>query len=584
MTDMSNRLPRWYPKLSLGGKMLAIIAVLGVSCLAALTTSTWISQRDQRHLAELTTRTQQDMTTQAGSRMGDLGATVVGQLALVDEVRSAQLAFQAQVLDWKSLLLRGGRPDQREAFTAAFKAKETLVRENCREAGVLLGDDKALRAAMDGFITEYDKLQKSYRNGMSMIDLAEEYRDGATRADDYMVGRDAAPIAALDKLVGMARSNASNAVSTALDTGRAEIDATARRGSDEVSVVNSGSARRGIWVTVCVLVVMVAIASIALMVMRSTLRPLRASAAALDALAVGDLTVAAPPAGHDEIGRMNESLDRALTGTKQAIVAVAEEAGKVAKESRIIADAAGTVAHSAARTSEEAHRVAASTGKVGTSMGSVSASVVELSSSIDELARTAGEVAAIAKEADRQACAADAEMQALGRSGTEIGEAIAIIQAIAGQTNLLALNATIEAARAGEAGRGFAVVASEVKLLANQTSAATSRIEVMVHGIQEHTGASARTIAAIVQVIRRIAELQQTVASAIEEQSATTKEITRNVGEVEAGVRSIGGSIDGLAAATKESESASAAAHAAATTLRAVSDDMDALVKRFKTA
>ena len=113
-------------------------------------------------------------------------------------------------------------------------------------------------------------------------------------------------------------------------------------------------------------------------------------------------------------------------------------------------------------------------------------------------------------------------MSRLGTSSAEIDNVIKLITSIAEQTNLLALNATIEAARAGEAGKGFAVVASEVKDLAQETARATGDISARVEAIQKDTGGAAASISGVTEVIGQIDSYQSAIASAVEQQSATT--------------------------------------------------------------
>ena len=129
----------------------------------------------------------------------------------------------------------------------------------------------------------------------------------------------------------------------------------------------------------------------------------------------------------------------------------------------------------------------------------------------------------------QRADAADGTVRELVEAAKKIGEVVSLINSIAQQTNLLALNATIEAARAGEAGRGFAVVASEVKILAQQTAAATGEIQSQVDGMQSATAKMVEAIQAIVTTIGAITEVTTMVASAVEEQGAATHEIARNV-------------------------------------------------------
>ena len=114
-----------------------------------------------------------------------------------------------------------------------------------------------------------------------------------------------------------------------------------------------------------------------------------------------------------------------------------------------------------------------------------------------------------------------------------------MITSIAEQTNLLALNATIEAARAGEAGKGFAVVATEVKDLAQETARATEDISRRVEAIQADTSGAVAAIEEITSVIARISDFQTTIASAVEEQTATTAEMSRSVTEAATGTGEI---------------------------------------------
>ena len=130
-------------------------------------------------------------------------------------------------------------------------------------------------------------------------------------------------------------------------------------------------------------------------------------------------------------------------------------------------------------------------------------------------------------------------MNELGKAADQINKVTETITEISEQTNLLALNATIEAARAGEAGKGFAVVANEIKELAKQTAAATVDIKTKIPGVQEATGVTVKEINEIGEVITDVDKIVATIAAAVEEQTATTKEIAQNVHQASQGIAEV---------------------------------------------
>ncbi len=165
---------------------------------------------------------------------------------------------------------------------------------------------------------------------------------------------------------------------------------------------------------------------------------------------------------------------------------------------------------------------------------------------------------------------------------TEIGGILRMIEGVAAQTKMLALNATLEAARAGESGKGFAVVADEVKQLAQETARATDDIARRVQAIQTDTGGSVEAISEVSAVIQRISEFQTTIASAVEEQSATTAEMNRSVNEAAQGTNEISRNIDGVAEAASMTSQGADETQVATADLARMSAQLNSVVAGFR--
>ena len=224
----------------------------------------------------------------------------------------------------------------------------------------------------------------------------------------------------------------------------------------------------------------------------------------------------------------------------------------VASATNEMESSAQSLSATAEQTSQQSATVAAAAEQATVNVQTVAAAAEELTSSIDEISRQVSKSSEISSKAVEDAKATDHQIQSLVTAANKIGQVVALITDIAEQTNLLALNATIEAARAGDAGKGFAVVASEVKNLANQTAKATEEIGGQIGGIQTATNDSVAAIQEIGQTIGQINEIATTIASAVEEQSAATQEISRNVEQASTGTQQVSSNIAGVNEAASE--------------------------------
>jgi methyl-accepting chemotaxis protein len=341
-----------------------------------------------------------------------------------------------------------------------------------------------------------------------------------------------------------------------------------------------GSTRTSlIWTIVIALALAVLLA---LWVARMIVTPLRRVSSVLEAVAEGDLSQQLDVDQQDEVGHMATSLRRATVTLRQTV-------NDLATHSRTLSTAAGELAAtsknsatSAETGARQASAVAESAAAMSSNIQTVAAGAEEMGASIREISQSATQAVGVASRAVDVTATTTGVMAKLGESSTEIGNVIKVITSIAEQTNLLALNATIEAARAGEMGKGFAVVASEVKDLAQETARATEDIGQRVAAIQTDTVGAVAAIEEISEIIGRISEFQTTIASAVEEQTVTTNEMSRNVTEAaDAGGR-VADTINDVAASVQLTTVGVTEANRAAGQLAEMSDDLRVIVNRFR--
>lgn len=301
----------------------------------------------------------------------------------------------------------------------------------------------------------------------------------------------------------------------------------------------------------------------------------------MQAASKGDLTQEIRTTGNDHLGQVGTQMRVFFSALRSNMQLIGQAASTLSSSSEELTAISQQMAGNAEETATQATVVSAASEQVSKNVTVVATGSKEMQASIREISKSANEAARVAKSAVTVAESTNQTIAKLGDSSVEIGKVIKVITAIAQQTNLLALNATIEAARAGEAGKGFAVVANEVKELAKQTAKATEEIGQKIEAIQGDAKGAVQAIGEISGVINQINDISNTIASAVEEQTVTTNEISRNVNEAARGTSDIAKNISGVADAARDTTQGATDTQKAAFALSSLASDLQTLVSKF---
>ncbi|WP_433795424.1 methyl-accepting chemotaxis protein [Actinoplanes sp. CA-252034] len=499
------------------------------------------------------------------------GAVALGGLAAITLTSQSTLTTQAE--EMRSL----------EACLAAINHLNNRQSELKVDAyRAALGDDVNTDAA-DDTASSTEAADKVVACGLptALLQEFESYRPDFVAFNEFITNfvsdGVANPKSVLDRLPEIPEAN--NKTDDQLDALTEKVEAAVAEQKAEMAEAVSSTRNMAIIVAGIGLVVLV---GMAIPLVRSILGPIRQLGNVIDALDRGDLTVRSGITSRDEFGVMAAGLDRSLDKLRTSMQTIAEDADKLATASNQLAGVSAQIADAVDNTDRQSSSAATEADEISRNVQTVAAGSEEMGLSIREISRNTSEAAQIASIAVTEAARATDTIRQLGESSAEIGNVIKLITSIAEQTNLLALNATIEAARAGDAGKGFAVVASEVKDLAQETARATEDIHSRVNAIQQDTGGAVEVINRISEVIAQINDFQTTIASAVEEQTATTGEMSRSIAEVAAGSSRIASNISDVSSASAATVGGVTQTREASAAVSRTADELRNLVGAFR--
>ncbi len=297
--------------------------------------------------------------------------------------------------------------------------------------------------------------------------------------------------------------------------------------------------------------------------------------------AEGDLTQSIALDRSVRMGDLGRELDGLLGRMRGYVRDVSGQSTRLRTATDVLSSTSDQLHQSSGATDELSVDLTNSARTLAENVHTVAAGTEEMSASIREIAKNAESASHVAGDAVALAQTTNATVAKLGDSSAQIGQVIKVITSIAQQTNLLALNATIEAARAGDAGKGFAVVANEVKELAKETARATEDIASRIETIQSDSRDAVEAIDGIGDIIGKINEIQGTIASAVEEQTATTNEMARNIADASVGTSEIVESLVSVGERTAADTQAAAEVQSAASGLAGMASDLVDAVSAF---